>query len=134
GLRNFLFFLFLIECMHGAYFTTKQVLHTKEVLAAKSVSSPVKKITKSILAISSNGEDLHLVTSDQQLRRYASLYDIQVYVLLNAPCTAAALPTGNYVFATHSEDSLLLQSCFSGQPFNQLEPIFPFVLNAYKRE
>jgi hypothetical protein len=134
GLRNFLFFLFLIECMHGAYFTTKQVLHAKEVLAVKSVSSPVKKITKSVLAISSKGGELRLVTSDQHLRRYAALHNIQVYVLLNAPCTAAALPSGNYLFATHSEDSSLLQGCFSGQPVNQLEPIHPFLLNAYKKQ
>jgi hypothetical protein len=133
GLKNFLFFLFVIECMHGAYFTVKQVRQHKAI-AMRSTHSSIKKITTAILDLSEKTGPVSLITSDNHLRRYALLNNIPTYTFLNKPCTSSVVLKGGYIVATHEEDSLFLKQCFASFQLYPLDTVAPFILHSYKKE
>jgi hypothetical protein len=132
-LRNFLFLLFFIECIHGVYFTTKQMLHADMVHTYDSTASPVKRVTKGLLNLKKDYKDIALITSDSHLRRYALLNDIPTFTFSNQPCIKDALPLNTlYVVATLESDSAYIQKCFAPNLLQPTDAVPPFYLHFYK--
>ncbi|MEJ7913123.1 MAG: hypothetical protein WKF70_08210, partial [Chitinophagaceae bacterium] len=129
GLKNFLFLLFMIECLHGAYFSVKQIANSSAVIAALKTNTPVKKLTTELLDLSQRVGPLGLVTSNNHLRRYALLHDIITYPVIHGACPNPDLEKSGYIIATHLEDSGIVARCFSKSNLTALDTLTPFVLN-----
>lgn len=130
-LRIALLLLFSMECVHGLYFTIKQTANAEKILQYKEQDDPVKKITAWVHA-EAKGQSIGLVTSDQALRRYAILQDINTYAFTTQPMIKEGRkPGGVYLVATLPQDSILLEK-IPAQSLTPLDTIHPFILHRYQ--
>jgi hypothetical protein len=130
-LRNFLFLLFIIECMHGGYFTLKQVMTASSVQQRISTQSAVKKVTNLLVdAKQKLGSPVSLVTQDIHLRRYAILKNVTVLKFEPQWCNFLQGETRNPVLLiTYQTDSATLQ-CDSSRLITE-DAVPPFRLRLY---
>ncbi len=130
SLRNFLLLMFLIECLHGGYFTMKQVMASNRLKQEKSKGSPVKRITTLVLqAKEESGNTVTISTPDHHLRRYAFLQGITVNQFQGTACLPGQ-PPYPVLFAVYESDSSILQ-CSEGRQLAS-DQIRPFILQFYE--
>jgi hypothetical protein len=109
-LRNFLLLLFLIESLHGGYFTIKRVLGEQELKQSIQQKTPIKKISNFLTGTQKQlGATIILSTPDPYLRRYALLNNIPVQVF--NPCDSLTTHSTPVLYATFETDSF---QCTSG--------------------
>jgi hypothetical protein len=130
SLRVVLVLLFSMECVHGLYFTIKQAANAEMIMRYKEQDDPVKQVT-AWAHEKVNGETIGLVTSDQALRRYAILHNVNTYAFTKQLMKEEWLKPGKvYLVATLPQDSALLKK-IPPQSLSPLDTIHPFILHAY---
>ncbi|MDQ3683200.1 MAG: hypothetical protein M3352_09030, partial [Bacteroidota bacterium] len=96
GLKNFLFILFVIECMHGVYYTIKQVNNARQVLQANLSRNQVQKIVRAVNAKNEKYGAFPLLTTEDNIRRYALLNGIDAYRLPLKDCDSSLMLSQSY--------------------------------------
>lgn len=132
GLKNFVFILFVIECIHGVYYTIKQVNNSREVLQTNLYRNQVQKIVQSVIAKNERYGAFPLLTTEDNIRRYALLNGIDAYSLQLKNCDSSLILNQPYFVAAYSIDSLMLNKCFNS--LLPVEVIPPYNLNFYKQD
>lgn len=103
-LRNFLLILFLIESLHGGYFTVKRMLGAEELKQSIQQKSPIKQISNFLTGTQKQlGATIILSTPDAHLRRYALLNNIPVQLF--TPCDSLRTHTTPILYVTFEKDS-----------------------------
>jgi hypothetical protein len=131
-LRVVLLLLFLFECLHGAYFSFKQLTNASAVINAKANDDSIKKLCAAYKEVAKKKEGLVLVTSDNALRRYALLEKTNASALTNADIKTS-INKGQYLIATHLLDSVLLKK-FPQLNLVPMDTIHPFIVHTYTVE
>ena len=132
--KNFLLFLFFIECFHGAYFTVKQVSMSGAIRHAFSNTKPVKKITNILSFAHRDQTTIALSTPDAPLRRYALLNNIPVLSYRNQPCNMAEQSeTKRVLIAVYEKDTARLDTCIDKYIVRR-DTISPFILLLYEQK
>jgi hypothetical protein len=131
-LKNFLLILFFIECLHGGYFTIKQLRLNNDIPASETKSA-VKKITGFLVYSRDNLKSpVSLSTSHPQLRQYAQLNGIEVISYRKAPCDIfQSQPDFPLVIVQFEKDSSTLQDCHQNQRLITTDTIPPFIVKLY---
>lgn len=103
-LRNFLLLLFLIESLHGGYFTIKRMLGAEELKQSIQQKTPIKQISNFLTGTQKQlGATIILSTPDPYLRRYALLNNIPVQIF--NPCDSLRTHSTPVLYATFETDS-----------------------------
>jgi hypothetical protein len=130
-LANFLLILFVIESLHGGYFTAKRLVGAKELKQSIAEKTAIKQITNFIAATEKQfGSSMVLATPDAHLRRYALLKELPVQYYSTAPCDSVLSHRSPILFVTYQSDSSTLP-CHPGGVITR-DTIPPFSLTLYE--
>ncbi len=132
GLKNFLFILFVIECLHGVYYTIKQVNNSSQVLQANLSRNQIQKIVQAVVAKNEQYAAFPLLTTEDNIRRYALLNGIDAYILPLKDCDSSLTLNQSYFVAAYAIDSTLLNKCLN--TVVPVESIPPYTLYFYKQD
>ena len=129
AVKNLLFLLFIIECLHGFYFTSKQMLHQFEIRADNNA---VERTVDFLRSANESASFAYLSTPDPHLRYYAQLHHIPVAVFSSNTCkTLAGSMEQPLIVALYSNSSFDTDSCSTGKTLVATDAIEPFELRLY---
>lgn len=127
SVKNFLLLLFLIECTHGLYFSIKKIpLANRETI----VSSTDNEILRTYTEIQKNSSHhIALVTTNVVLRRYAQVFNVDVYAFPNKYTPSLKKDSTHYLSITYPSDSTILHRFFKNRNIIFLDSNQSFVVN-----
>jgi hypothetical protein len=130
-LKNFLLLLFIIECLHGFYFTAKQLTNKLYTIEAGN-SNAVEKTVSFFQKANASASFAYLSTPDPHLRYYAQLHNIPVVSFSHRACrTIASSMDQPLIVALYRNSSFNTTSCLTGKTLVTTDTISPFVLKLY---
>ena len=122
--------LILVEGIHGLYFTIKQFNESPILMGHRNMDSPVKKIVETIRK--EEGDNAHLITTFNNLRRYALLNNVKAYPL-PVDCSKVRFNTVETVYiVTFAGDSLRRKNCVLGNSKLMSYKEGSFIVDKYK--
>lgn len=127
SVKNFLLLLFLIECTHGLYFSMKQFSHTTMETIANRRENEILRTYVQIQKRSSR--HIALVTTNNTLRRYAQVFNIDVYAFPNMYSTSIKKDSTFYLSVVYPPDSPIVNHFFKHRNIIFLDSIQSFVVN-----
>lgn len=129
--KNFLFLLFLIECVHGFYFTTKQVINKPSYSQTRN-NGAVEKTVSFLQSANASASFAYLSTPNPHLRYYALLHHIPVVSFSNDGCkTLQNAREQPLIVALYTNSRFNTEGCLPGKVLVTTDSIPPFVLKLY---
>ncbi|MFN2440199.1 MAG: hypothetical protein ABR503_13435, partial [Chitinophagaceae bacterium] len=116
----------------GVYYTIKQVSNSREVLESNRSRNHVQKLVNVVVDKNEKYGAFPLVTTENNIRRYALLNGIDAYSLPLKDCDTILTLNKSYFVATYKIDSVTINKCFNN--LVPIEEIPPYTLDFYKRE
>lgn len=126
--------LFLFECLHGIYFTAKEVATTPAIPEVNVANDAVKQLTGLLQQSAIEKNELILVTSDRALRRYAQVHNLKAYSFTTAKADLSWIKKGDaFLVVTHAVDSAML-TIFPPGSLVREKDVPPFVVHTYQQK
>ena len=130
ALKNFLLLLFLIECLHGAYFTTKQVIN-RQAVAENLHRGGLHQTVRRLKALHANTA-VFLSTPNAQLRQLAQVHGIPVAYYAKDRCAIFQTAADrSLLVALHQDELFFTGACVAEKEPDATEPVAPFMLRYY---
>jgi hypothetical protein len=122
--------LFFSECLHGVYFSIKNVVHANAVRRQVLSGSGVRIVTNKILE--KNNANAILITDNELLRRYATLKKIKAFPLTKDCRSAIIDPASTIYVVTGIKDTATRNICFFQNHMAVTDTLSFCILQTYK--
>lgn len=131
ALKNFLLVLFIIECLHGFYFTTKQTINNSFNQQARN-SNAVEKTVSFLQNANASASFAYLSTPDQHLRHFAHLHNVPIISFSRGACTTLNSSLEQpLIVVLYPGSSFKTDSCTARKTLVTTDTIPPFVIRLY---